>query len=334
MAHLLAGHGAPADAEGAVTGMDGEKSYEAKDFGWLVAMSLAFFVLVAWALWLDYRQEWRPLQAQFHYTLEKYAGVDKAAAFTPGIKQIWIPKIHVVDRCVTCHLGYEWGSVLPANLAEPLTPHPNLPFMDKHPFQQFGCTPCHGGQGWATNAEAAHGDKDWNDPLLSARIAKRYDLSEGAMMQMRCNFCHRHDLATPGIDQINLAKKLYKAKKCVVCHTVEGRGGTSAPELTYYGDKDPELVDFSHVSGPHTLFEWCYEHLMKPDQISPKTAMPTYDFKPEEARALTLMLLSWRREIFPPEYIPPPLEAQPEPSASPSSAASPAAAPTAATSSH
>ena len=83
---------------------------------------------------------------------------------------------------------------------------------------------------------------------------------------MRCNYCHRHDVATPGMDQINAAKKLFKKKKCIVCHTVEGRGGATAPEITYFGDKDPELVDFSHVTGVRTLFNWNYQHLMAPDQ--------------------------------------------------------------------
>ena len=31
--------------------------------------------------------------------------------------------------------------------------------------------------------------------------------------------------------------------------------------------------------------------------------MPDFNFKPEESRALTLLLLSWRRLTYPPEYI-------------------------------
>jgi len=34
--------------------------------------------------------------------------------------------------------------------------------------------------------------------------------------------------------------------------------------------------------------------------------MPDFNFQPEESRALTLMLLSWRRLAYPPEYIPDP----------------------------
>jgi hypothetical protein len=72
------------------------------------------------------------------------------------------------------------------------------------------------------------------------------------------------------------------------------------------------------VTGIHTLFNWTYEHMLAPDKISPKTTMPTFGFTPQEAQALTLMLLSWRRGDFPPEYIPPPIQEAPQPAAPPS----------------
>lgn len=137
---------------------------------------------------------------------------------------------------------------------------------------------------------------------------------------MRCNFCHRHDPSTPGMDGINLAKKLIKKKKCLICHNIEGQGGHSAPDLTYEGDKDPELFDFSHVSGPHTAFNWHVEHFIEAGKISPKTAMPDFNMPPEQARALALLMLSWRRLNYPPQYIPAPEQApapSPAPSASP-----------------
>ncbi len=112
----------------------------------------------------------------------------------------------------------------------------------------------------------------------------------------------------------------------MVCNSVDGRGGATAPEITYFGDKDPELVDFTHVTGERTLFNWNYQHLIAPDVVSPHTVMPTFNFTPDQARDLTLLLLSWRREIFPPEYIPAPIEGLPSPEASPSAAPSPAAA--------
>jgi hypothetical protein len=57
--------------------------------------------------------------------------------------------------------------------------------------------------------------------------------------------------------------------------------------------------------------------------------MPDFNFKPEEARALTLMLLSWRRLSYPPDYIPDPEVAaaamlpSPTPTATPTPASTP-----------
>src|SRR5262249_15046991 len=90
---------------------------------------------------------------------------------------------------------------------------------------------------------------------------------------------------------------------------VEGRGGLKAPDLTYIGDKNPELFDFTHVTGEHTAFNWHVQHLTHADTVSTGTAMPDFDFAPEEARALALLLLSWRRQTFPPRYLPGPVAA-------------------------
>jgi len=308
------------------------ESYEAKDFGWLVAMSILFLVLVVICFWLEFSTEWGSYQREFPRLLGHYGKIEEARDFRPGIQQIWIPKIGVTDRCITCHLGYEWASVLPASIAEPLKPHPMNEWIAKHEFARFGCTPCHGGDGAATTVAGAHqGGTGWEDPMLSRTLAVQTGLKISEMIQMRCNDCHRHDAATPGMEEINLAKQLFKKKKCLVCHVVEGRGGTTGPELTYEGDRNPELLNFAHVKGPHTFFNWNVEHLAQASMVTPGTQMPDFNLKPEESRALTLMLLSWRRLAYPPEYIPDPEVAatamQPSPTSTP--APSPSATPVA-----
>ena len=129
-------------------------------------------------------------------------------------------------------------------------------WLAKHEFARFGCTPCHGGDGAATTIAGAHqGGRGWDDPMLSNALAAQNGLTMNEMLQMRCNFCHRHDAATPGMEEINLAKQLFKKKKCLVCHVVEGRGGATGPELTYEGDRNPELLNFAHVTGAHTIVQ-------------------------------------------------------------------------------
>lgn len=280
---------------------------ESRDFPVMVALSLIFFALVVAALIREQRSEWRPLQDRFVTILEEHGQAEAARDLNRGVRQIWIPDLGRVDRCPTCHLGYDFAATLPADLPEPFTPHPALPFMGAHPFNQFGCTSCHGGQGFATEQQAAHGEVEhWDEPLLSRRLAADLSVPPTALMQMRCNACHRREVATEGIETLNRGKELFRKNKCIVCHVVDGKGGLAAPELTYIGDKDPELFDYAHVPAPHTALHWHELHLTNAQEVSPGTTMPTFDLPPDDARALALLLLSWRRQSFPPQYLPAP----------------------------
>jgi mono/diheme cytochrome c family protein len=279
--------------------------FESFDFPVLVVLSLLFFGLVVAGVVREVGGDWRPIQQRFVRVLEQHGQVRAARSFAPGVRQIWIPSLGRVDRCVTCHLGWEWGRTLPASLPQPLAPHPELPYLEAHPFAEFGCTVCHGGQGFATEIEAAHGHVEhWDEPLLDRSLAARYGLTQAELMQIRCNACHRRDEATAGMEAVDQGKVLFRKNKCLVCHTVEGKGGLKAPDLTYIGDKNPELLDFTHVTGEHTALNWHLQHLTHADTVSPGTAMPDFDFEPEEARPLALLLLSWRRQTFPPRYLP------------------------------
>ena len=262
LADLLARPGAPRDAAALLTWPTRtNRSRRRTSAGW----SRCRFCSWCWS-WSASGESSAPngdrYQRQFPQLLGHYGKGEDARDFQPGIQQIWIPKIGVTDRCITCHLGYEWSSVLPATIAEPLKPHPMNDWMTKHEFAKFGCTPCHGGDGAATTVAGAHqGGRGWDDPMLSNALAAQNGLTMNEMIQMRCNFCHRHDAATPGMDEINLAKVLFKKKKCLLCHVVEARGGATGPELTYEGDRNPELLNFAHVTGEHTMFNWNVQHL-------------------------------------------------------------------------
>lgn len=278
--------------------------FEFPDFPLLVLLSVCFFMLVVAGLMREERSEWRPLQERFRHVLELNGQTAAARTFTVGIRQLWLPELDRVDRCVTCHLGYEWGGTLPANLPQPFAPHPDLPYLGAHPFNEFGCTPCHGGQGFATTVRAAHGEVEhWDEPLLARQLAERYGLGATELMQLRCNGCHRHADTTAGMEMVDRGKVLFRKNKCLACHVVEGRGGMKAPDLTYVGDKNPELFDFTNVEGPHTAFNWHLQHLSHAGKVTPHTIMPDFDFPPEDAHALALLLLSWRRQTMPPRYV-------------------------------
>ena len=65
--------------------------------------------------------------------------------------------------------------------------------------------------------------------MLSPTLAGKYGLTMREMIQMRCNFCHRHDAATPGMDEINLAKVLFKKKKCLLSMWSKGEVARPLP---------------------------------------------------------------------------------------------------------
>lgn len=276
------------------------------DFWWLFLSSLLFFCFVILAFVRDYDTDWQPIQQRFRQILQQHAQLTAAQDFRLGVKQLWLPELNKVDRCVTCHLGYEWGSVLPADLPQPFAPHPPLPYLDVHPFNRFGCTSCHGGQGYATDLRGAHGEVEhWEEPLLSIKLASTYGLTRSELMQLRCNGCHRQDQDTPGMELINLAKQQVEEKRCIACHVISGEGGLIGPELTYEGDKNSEFLDFTHVSGEHTALNWHISHFQNPQDVVPGSAMPPFGFEDREAKALALILVSWKRQSFPPEFVPP-----------------------------
>ncbi|HYA34668.1 MAG TPA: hypothetical protein VEF03_03565, partial [Candidatus Binataceae bacterium] len=57
---------------------DQSSEFERRDFGWLVAMSLVFFGLIAIATWRETFPEFGPYQADFKHTLEVNAQLQAA----------------------------------------------------------------------------------------------------------------------------------------------------------------------------------------------------------------------------------------------------------------
>ena len=120
---------------------------------------------------------------------------------------------------------------------------------------------------------------------------------------MNCNQCHRYDRETKGATAINLAKRLVQEKGCRACHVINGYGGTIGPDLSEEGEKAPEQYDFSRLSGQKTSFAWHVAHFKDPRAAVQDTVMPNFNFTTEQAQALSMLVLSWRRQPIPAAYL-------------------------------
>ncbi len=216
----------------------------------------------------DHFREWYGIQKNY---LRLISGRDDAATlrrhFEPGIHQIWIPELSVVDRCDTCHAGLKEASLRGVE-TQPFRPHPAIP----HSLEEFGCVMCHRGQGPATTSEEAHSSSNaWEEPLLPAR----YDESS-------CGQCHMDQpVATP---RLNAGRTLLARYGCVHCHTLAYPDGVKPS-----ADDDPPPL--THIA-EKTTREWIYAWIKNPQAYSSTATMPNFQLSDADARDISAFLIA------------------------------------------
>ena len=198
----------------------------------LLVSSLGVLVLlIVAAAQENFAREWRRIQGQ--------AQTDEGAV-AKALRQVVNPSLGVSDRCVSCHLAMTPGEQATGGL-EALEPHPPV----VHDPAEYGCTICHGGQGQATEKDAAHGDVEfWPDPMLPVR----YSLAG-------CGSCHTA-LGVPARPVFNRARSAFQRLDCLACHRVDGRGGTIRPD-----GRGLEGPDLSVVGVRGYDRQWRQKHL-------------------------------------------------------------------------
>lgn len=273
-----------------------------KDAIKLYVLGIFLLALTAWIFFREYRPDWSDYQAEFREMVAEKFGDERAAQIPAGVQQIWVKDLDRVDRCTTCHTAVEWKGLETA--PHPYRTHPK-DILEKHPLTEYGCTSCHGGQGFATNLPDAHGNVEhWEETLLGKEASEAYLIRDPkALMQMNCNTCHRFDRETKGLDMINMAKNLVQEKNCRACHVINGRGGVIGPDLTFEGEKPTEQFDYSRLQGRQSVFPWHVTHFQNPKMVSPDTVMPNFGFSSQQAQALSLLVMSWRKSTIPAHYI-------------------------------
>lgn len=177
-------------------------------------LALTFLAVLAIAPARSHFTEWRAVQQRYN-ALARAQGKEPVA---PAIQQVWNPKLRVVDRCTSCHVGM--GPAGPVAGERLFAAHPPIP----HDPAEIGCTLCHGGQGRATSEVAAHGTtRHWDEPTL-----------EPPFYQSGCGSCHTH-LSVPSERAGREGEALFRRYDCQACHPVDGVGRGTGPVLSYAG---------------------------------------------------------------------------------------------------
>ena len=76
-------------------------------------------------------------------------------------------------------------------------------------------------------------------------------------------------------------KAVYDAKKCGLCHTVDGSGGKMGGDLSDVGDKRDA--------------EWLTKYMKDPKSLLPEAKMPAFKGSDEELQDLVAYLLSLKK---------------------------------------
>lgn len=263
----------------------------------LVASLVTIGFLVTAAVHENFLAEWYRLQKEYREILRAKATDENGRAlahdFTIELKQVSVPALKTVDRCVSCHNGVDDPRM--TDVRRPHAVHPG-DILKNHPVDRFGCTVCHQGQGPATNFhDAKASDVAWDYPLLDRNLT-----------QSSCYACHDAErLPAQQVALVLEGKKLYQEKSCGACHKLAGRGGALGPALDNEGAKTKHQLILTNLSPPYTTWRWHQAHFRDPAGIVAGSQMKNPTVTEHEALALTVYMLSLRQRDVPESYLAP-----------------------------
>jgi mono/diheme cytochrome c family protein len=247
-----------------------------KFYGWFTVLGLLVGGLVILGYYKDQYREWKEYQQKFIREETRRAATPQQKAMADTIpveiRQILLPELNRVDRCTTCHLAVEDPSY--GAYPQPLAYHP---LHEQHPFEKFGCTICHRGQGRATTAAEAHGNvPHWDEPMLPSKY-----------IEASCGKCHQA-ADNPSAPRLARGQQVFEDGGCRGCHKLGGIGGNIGPELDKVGARRSP--------------EWLKKHFLTPSAVTPSSAMPPQKLAEADLEAVTLFMLSQTGESAPGYY--------------------------------
>lgn len=243
--------------------------------------SVAFVVALAISPIKDLRREWKRYKREFTRFAQTRPDTKRLLAdFNPGIDQIWLPEMGVVDRCTTCHQGISQPSLAAASVPQPFRAHPPIP----HHVQEWGCVVCHRGQGPSTEVAEAHETTlAWEQPILQTHF-----------IQGACGSCHHDDL--PETPQLNRGRHLLEELNCSGCHRLQGidRPVMLGPDLSSIGTKVSREWIYKWLKEPRTITDADGNVTVNGVENEEEPRMPKFRLPEQELRALSAFLTAQR----------------------------------------
>ncbi len=187
------------------------------------------------------------------------------------------PQARRVDRCVTCHLGAVRDDVDSEDWPAPFRSHPRgelfLGADSPHPYQRFGCTACHDGEGRATDfSRAGHQPVTseqaiaWTEKWGWRRQDRLVPMLPLDLTEAACGRCHGGSVFVPQAQDLDLGRQLIVDLGCTACHASDHPSPRALPGV------GPSLVGIAAKTSP----AWTHRWLEAPRAVRPTTRMPHF----------------------------------------------------------
>lgn len=283
----------------------------------LLISGLVLLVFTVFAGYREFAPEWKRYQKEYRELLVKNSKDDaarkKAKGFAIEFQQLYLGDLKRVDRCTSCHIGYDNPMMAAAKL--PFKQHSG-DYLKNHPVEKFGCTVCHYGQGRAPSKDEAHAALSGvaHAPLAEEKRARKeapsaerhvhwdFPIIPLGYIQSACNQCH--DLAflnQKGGDKVVRGETLFRQKGCKGCHKLSGIGGDIGKALDGVGSQPIAYFPMRNVTGERNTYSWHRQHFIDPRNLVPESEMKVVVTE-EEADLLATYVLSLRAEEMPKSY--------------------------------
>ncbi len=185
------------------------------------------------------------------------------------IQQVYNPDLKITDRCITCHLGAR--DDMYRNQPVPFNVHSGN-YLVNHPVEKFGCTVCHGGEGYGTTVKGGHGrEHAWQKKLLPLKY-----------VESTCIKCHE-DYPVLETKSLTKGRDLFLKIGCFGCH--KGMNDIDDDRLSIA----PPLSD---VKAKIINLKWVKMWLEDPLKYNPDTYHPNFSLTGKEIDGVISFLFS------------------------------------------